>query len=307
MKRLIAICGPTGSGKSDLALAVADRVKSSIVNYDSIQIYREFDIGSAKLPAQQRAGVPHHLIDYLDPDAEFTAADYGRASYSICRDLNVRGETPILAGGTGFYLRALLSALPELPPKSAETRARLLKIWAKRGGPRHLFSLLRRVDPESASRIDPANMHRVTRAVEVWKESGRPLSSWKAPDASSPRRFNALLLGLAVDRTLLIRKLETRVDEMYSKGLVEEAEAIARKWGRTIAPLSSIGYREALELLDGKLSREEAIAETKRRTRAYAKRQMTWFRGEQGVHWLDGDGNRASLVQEAVSVIESWG
>lgn len=288
-----------------MALALAVRLRSAIVNYDSIQIYREFDIGSAKPPASERAEVPHHLIDYLDPDAEFSAADYGRASYSICSDLNDRGETPILVGGTGFYLRALLSDLPALPPKSAATRARLLNIWSKRGGPGRLFALLRRVDPESASRIDPANMHRVTRAVEVWKETGRPLSSWKAPDAATPRRFNALLLGIAVERASLIRKLDTRVDEMYAGGLVEEAEAIARKWGRAIAPLTSIGYRESLEYLDGKCSREEAIAETRRRTRAYAKRQMTWFRGEQGVHWLSGDGNQASLVQEAVRVIES--
>jgi len=306
MNRVIAICGPTGSGKSALALALADQTHSSIVNYDSVQIFREFDIGSAKPSLRERAGVPHYLIDHLDPDVEFSAADYGREAFAICTSLNEKGTIPILAGGTGFYLRALLCDLPELPPTSPETRKRLHEIWSRASGPRHLFELLRRVDPVSASRIEPRNMHRVTRALEIWLLSGTPLSARKAPDASSPRRFDALLLGIAVDRKILVQQLDRRVEEMYVAGLVEETKAIADKWGRNVAPLASIGYREAIEILEGKRSRSSAIDETKRRTRAYAKRQMTWFRGEAGIHWLNGAENQASLVQEAVRVVESW-
>lgn len=305
--RLIAICGPTASGKSRLALELAPMLGAEIVNFDSLQIYRRFDIGSAKPSSEEMLQVPHHMIDVADPDERFTVADYARSADEVCASLQSREILPLFTGGTGFYLRGVLTELPPLPGRSDEIRSRIASIRSKPGGPTRLHALLRRLDPVAAGRIAPNDSHRVERAIEVAMLTGKPITDFTPPTSRSPRRYDALLLGIAVPREELVGRIDERTETMYRRGLVEEAAAIARDFGETIAPLQSIGYREAGEVSRGESTLSDAIAETKRRTRAYAKRQMTWLRGEDGVKWLDGsEAASPRLLQQAREVIESW-
>lgn len=282
---LAVILGPTGSGKSELALRLALAIDGEIVNYDSMQIYRGFDIGTAKPSESERRAVPHHLFDIAGADDEVNAADYARRARAVCDDIERRGRTPILAGGTFFYLRAVLSGLPEMPGRDETLRTRIRRIATKSRGPMHLHAWLSRVDPVSASRIPPRDRHRVERALEVWIVSGKPISSWERPGESS-EELPSIKIGLQVDRAILIEHLDARVEAMYRAGLVDETAALLARYPATARPFSSIGYREAAAVVRGELDLPSAIAATKRRTRAYAKRQMTWLRSERNVHWV---------------------
>jgi len=270
----VVIAGPTGVGKSDLALRVAEALGGEIVNFDSIQLYRGFDIGSAKPAPEVRARVPHHLFDVIEATDEFNAADYAR----LARPLLEKIRLPILVGGTFFYLRALLSGLPEMPARDVELRARLRKIPLPR-----LYRWLRKVDAESAKAIAPGDRHRLERALEVWIQSGRPISSWKRPSAED----DAVKIALLLDRGELAKRLDVRVEEMYRRGLVEETRKLLARYPKTARPFSSIGYREAVAVIDGTMTMDDAMRETRRRTRAYSKRQMTWLRSERNVHWVE--------------------
>lgn len=254
------------------------------MNYDSVQVYRGFDLGSAKPSLQQRARVPHHLFDIVDADQEFNAADYGRMAREVCAAIDARGHRAILAGGTFFYLRALLSGLPEMPGRDEALRARIRAIAAKPRGAARLHRWLSKIDPRSGRKIAPADRHRVERALEVWILGGRPISSWE-PDASDA--LPSLKLGLAIDRQRLGPILDARVDAMFRAGLVEETRALLARFPAEARPFGTIGYKEAAAVVRGEMNEDEAIAETRRRTRAYAKRQMTWLRSERNVHWLD--------------------
>lgn len=282
--KLIVIAGPTGSGKSALALRLARLAGGEIVNYDSVQIYRGFDIGSAKPSRADRELVPHHLFDIVDADEEFNAADYARAARAVCEDIQSRGRRAILVGGTFFYLRALLGGLPEMPGRDEGLRKRIRTISLRPRGPARLHRWLSRVDPVSGRRIPPADRHRVERALEIWITSGRPISSWDR-DAAAERP--ALKFGLRIDRAALVTRLDTRVEKMYQEGLVEETRRLLERFPANARPFGTIGYREAAAVARGELTEPEAIAVTSRRTRAYAKRQMTWLRAERNVHWLD--------------------
>ena len=286
---LIVIAGPTGSGKSDLAVNLANRLGGEVVNYDSVQIYRGFDIGSAKPPAELRQLVPHHLYDFLDAEEEFNAADYARVARGVIDGIVARGKRPVLVGGTYFYLRALLAGLPEMPGRDEATRARLRRIAATPRGQQRLHRWLSKIDPESGRKIAPADRHRIERALEVWIASGRPISSWERPTSESVSELPSIKLALALDRARLVERLDRRAEQMYRRGLVDETHELLRRHPRTARPFGTIGYREAVAVIDGTLSEDDAIAETRRRTRAYAKRQMTWLRSERNVHWLDAD------------------
>jgi tRNA dimethylallyltransferase len=283
----IVIAGPTGTGKSDLALRIAETVGGEIVNYDSVQIYRGFDIGSAKPSADVRARLPHHLFDIIDPDVDFSAADYARLAGEACREITSRGKRPILAGGTVFYLRALLHGLPEMPGRDADLRARIRRLAGRPRGNVWLHRWLSKVDPQSGGRIAPADRHRVERALEVWLLSGRPISEWERPTAGTAEEMAATKIGLTLERSRLVERLERRVDSMYAAGLVDETRGLLAKYPRTVRPFGAIGYAEAVAVVMGEMSVDTAIAETKRRTRAYAKRQMTWLRSERNVQWID--------------------
>lgn len=300
MPKLIVVTGPTGSGKSALALRLAKAIGGEIVNYDSVQIYRGFDIGSAKPPLSDRTLVPHHLFDLLEAHHELNAAEYARAARQICDDIHHRGRRAILVGGTFFYLRALLEPLPEMPGRNASVRARLRAVAETRRGAGRLHRWLARVDPQSGQKIAPADRHRVERALEVWITSGRPISSW-APGRAE--ELPSIKLGLHIDRQLLGPMLDARSEAMYRAGLVAETRALLQRYSATARPFGTIGYREAVRVIEGAMSEQAAVAETSRRTRAYAKRQMTWLRSEQNVHWLDAVNHEQTLAA-ALRLIE---
>lgn len=302
---MIVIAGPTGVGKSDLALRLAETVGGEIVNYDSVQIYRGFDIGSAKPSREVRARVPHHLFDIVDATDEFNAADYGRLARSTCEDITARGKVPILVGGTFFYLRALLTGLPEMPGRDEELRGRLRRIAQTARGPARLHRWLSKIDPQSGRKIAPADRHRVERALEVWIRSGRPISSWEreSDETTALKASGALKLALMIDRPQLVAALNARVEAMYAAGLIDETRGLLERFPRTARPFGTIGYREAAAVVAGEMTRETAIEETKRRTRAYAKRQMTWLRSERNVHWIEA-ADREKAFAAALRQIE---
>lgn len=293
---MIVLAGPTGSGKSELALRLAHALDGEIVNYDSVQIYRGFDIGSAKPPLCERALVPHHLYDIVDADQEFNASDYGRVARELCASI----ETPILVGGTFFYLRALLSGLPEMPGRDEALRARIRRIAATPRGQARLHRWLSKIDPRSGRKIAPADRHRVERALEVWITSGRPISSWE-PEANE--ELPAVKIGLQVDRERLRAALDARVEEMFRSGLVAETRALLERFPATARPFGTIGYKEAAAVVRGEMTEAAAIEETRRRTRAYAKRQMTWLRSERNVHWVDAN-DRDEAFAATLRIIE---
>ncbi len=299
---LIVVAGPTGSGKSELALRLAEMLGGEIVNYDSVQIYRGFDIGSAKPSAAQRQRVPHHLFDILDADdGDFNAADYAKRAHEVCADIQARGKRVILAGGTFFYLRALLSGLPEMPGRDEPLRDRLRAVAGRARGAERLHRWLSKIDPQSGRKIALADRHRVERALEVWITSGKPISSW---ERDGEQELPSVKLALDVERKQLAAMLDARVEIMFRNGLVDETRSLLEQYPATARPFGTIGYKEAAAVVRGELAEAEAIAETRRRTRAYAKRQRTWLRAERNVHWLDGS-QRDRAFAEALRIIQA--
>jgi tRNA dimethylallyltransferase len=284
---LLVVAGPTGVGKSRLALQLAEELGGEIVNFDSIQIYRGFDIGSAKPDAEERARVPHHLVDIIDAEQEFNAADFAARARVVIGDITARGKRAILVGGTFFYLRALLAGLPEMPAREETIRARLRAAASRPRGARWLHAWLSKIDPQSGRKIAPADRHRVERALEVWMASGRPISSWERPAGPAAEEIPAIKMAMRMERQALVAALDRRVDAMYAAGLVEETRSLLARHRREARPFGAIGYAEAVKVVTGEMRVEDAVAETKRRTRAYAKRQMTWLRSERNVQWLE--------------------
>lgn len=305
--KIIALMGPTGVGKSAVASALAPRVAGEIVNFDSVQVYRGFDIGSAKPDIATRTSVIHHLIDAADPEEHFDAASFSDRARACCLEVIQRDRTPILVGGTGFYLRALLAGLPELPPRDEALRARIRRIAESVRGRARLHQWLATVDPMTALRIEPADRHRVERALEVWILTHKPISAWKRPGAGTPLRMPAIRIVLTLPRPYLVEVLDQRVDLMYEEGLLAETSRLLERHPHTARAFGSIGYREAVQVLNGSMTKESAIQETKRRTRAYAKRQMTWFRGEQDLHWIDVSDGRENALERIVEIVRASG
>ncbi|MBV9268422.1 MAG: tRNA (adenosine(37)-N6)-dimethylallyltransferase MiaA [Acidobacteriaceae bacterium] len=302
---VIAVAGPTGSGKSELGLAIAEAFKGEIVNYDSVQVYRGLDIGSAKLPASARRGIPHHLIDVLDPIADLTAGAYARMARGVLTEVWGRGRLPILVGGTGFYLRALLDGLSPAPERDPKLRSRLAVIAVRRPGALHRF--LRCVDPDAARRIHANDLQKLIRAIEMTTLAGRPSSVTQTLPRHKLEGFSVLKLGLAPDRAQLRDRLNTRAIRMFEQGLVEETRRLLNNGvPANTKALQSLGYKQALAVLSGATSVEHAIAESQARTRQYAKRQFTWFRADPEVHWLHGFGAEPGIQQEALRQVASF-
>ena len=294
---LIAVVGPTGSGKSDLALAIAQAFNGEIVNCDSVQLYRYLNIGAAKTPVWERRGIPHHLIDLLDPDEHFTAGDYARVARRAVREIADRGRVPVVAGGTGFYLRAFLHGLFEGPSRDTALRERLAS--RKTGS---LHRLLQRFDPAASARIHPNDTNKLIRALEVCLVARRPMTDLFVSNASRPLEgFRVHMIGLDPDRDELARRIAERCISMFERGLVDEVKRILEMgFDPSSKALQSIGYREAILYLGGKLDLSEAIDRTQSATRQYAKRQRTWFRRESGVQWFRGFGSDAEVVDRVV-------
>lgn len=297
-RKVIAILGPTGSGKSDLALAVAQAFDGEVVGCDSLQIYRYFDIGTAKLPPAERRGIPHHLIDILNPDQIFTAGEYARVARRVLDDVSARGRLPVVAGGTGFYFRALVDGLFPGPSRDQDLRDRLAV--RERRKPGAVYRLLGRFDPESAARIHPHDFPKLVRALEVCLLTRRATTDLFREGRDALRGYDVLKIGLAPTRDQLYERLDRRTEKMFQGGLMEEVQGIlARGFAASSKPFESHGYRQALQLLSGELNLKEAVFYAQRNTRRYAKRQVTWFRQERQMEWFSGFGND-SVTQDAV-------
>ena len=274
---LIAIVGPTGAGKSELALRIAENLDGEIVNCDSMQIYKYFDIGTAKLPIAERRGIPHHLMDFVEPTQTFSAGDYARAARIAIADIGRRSRLPIIAGGTGFYLRALLEGLPDLPSQNPALRERLARWSGER-----LYKALKRLDSRAASRLLLQDRMRITRALEIRLLLGHAAPPLEIRPALA--EYSVRKLALIPPRDELYRRLDLRTERMFRDGLIEEVEGLlAGGLPPTAKPFEAVGYRQALALVQGRTSLDVAIAQAQQATRNYAKRQITWFRNDTGV------------------------
>jgi len=299
---LVTVAGPTGSGKSELAIFLAGRFGGEIVNCDSLQVFRHFDIGSAKLPERERQGVPHHLIDILNPDQIFTAGEYARLARETIAGISARGRLPIVAGGTGFYLRALLEGLFEGPSRNQALRDRLAAREARRRGSLH--RLLRRFDSLAAARIHPNDVPKVMRALEVCLLARRPVTELYRRGRDRLRGYRVLKLGLMPERQPLNQRIDARCAAMFEGGLIQEARAIQAMGYASAKPFEALGYKQALQAICGELKEREALFYAQRYTRRYAKRQITWLRKESGVEWLRGFGESPQIQAAAARLVE---
>jgi tRNA dimethylallyltransferase len=329
------LLGPTASGKTALSLALAERFAGEIVSCDSVSIYRSLVIGTAKPTEEERRRAPHHMLDLVAPDEPFTAGDYARLARQALGEITARGHLPIVAGGTGLYLRALLEGLFPGPQRSEELRRRLRRRLRQRGS-EHLHKLLTRLDAPAAAAIHPNDAPKLIRAIEVCLLARRPMSELWQRGREPLRGFRVLRLGLNPERSLLYERINQRARRMFDEGLVEETRNLLARYGASApaprpdeheilssastlpggtrrpggrryvvsweppAALNSLGYRQAAQLLSGELDREQAIAAAQQGHRNYAKRQMTWFRREPEVCWLSGFGDDEHVQQECI-------
>jgi tRNA dimethylallyltransferase len=309
---VVVVLGPTASGKTALALAIARRFRGEIVNCDSVAMYREFDIGTAKPSAAERAEIPHHLLDCVDPLADVSAGDYARQARQILREIALRESEPrrhlpIVSGGTGLYLRALLEGLFPGPQRSEELRIKL-RDRVQKNGTEHLHRILRRLDSSAANRIHANDVPKVIRAIEVClaaRQSSRQNMTELWQQGREPLHgFRVLRLGLNPEREVLYARINQRAANMLDQGLIAETERLVAKYGAQARPFASLGYKQALQFLRGELDRESALSAAQQAHRNYAKRQITWFRREPDVHWLAGFGDDPAIQAEGIATVE---
>jgi tRNA dimethylallyltransferase len=299
---LIAIVGPTGSGKTALALAVAEHFQGEIVNCDSVALYRGLDIGTAKPSPEERGRAPHHLFDILELAQVFTAGDYALAARRVLAEIADRGRLPILVGGTGLYLRASLQGLFAGPKRSEVLRKRLREIVRRKGSP-YLHRMLVRLDTVAARRIHANDIPKLIRALEVCLESRQKMTELWRQGRDPLSGFRILRIGLDPERAALYERINQRARRMFDSGLVGETKRLVECCGASVPPLQSLGYKQALQLLRGEVDHESAITAAQQAHRNYAKRQLTWFRHEPEVHWLHGFGDDRKIQARALHIV----
>ena len=300
---LVAVVGPTATGKSALALALAERLGGEIIACDSTAVYRGIDIGTDKVPVDQQRGIPHHLVDVVDVTETYSAARYAQDAAAILRDVTSRGRLPVLVGGTGFYYRALVRGLFPGPARDEPLRARLDRVAARRGVG-SLYRWLARVDAPSAARIQPRDQKRLVRALEVYLVTGRSLTSHFALTVSPISGWHVLTLGVNLPRAALLPRVTARVDAQFASGVVEEVRAlIARGVPATAHAFSGLVYRQVVEMLQGQRDEPATRALIVQENMRYARRQLSWFRNEPGVHWIDGPGESAAAIEAASAYV----
>ncbi|MBI5563032.1 MAG: tRNA (adenosine(37)-N6)-dimethylallyltransferase MiaA [Deltaproteobacteria bacterium] len=283
--RIVIIAGPTASGKSGLAVELAERFGGEVVSADSMQVYRGMDIGTAKISVSWRRGVPHHLIDVCEPSEDYSAARFAKDAGEKIDEIRARGRSAFIAGGTGLYIKALVGGLCDAPSGDRALREALMA-EAEADGAASLHERLRAIDPASASAIHPNNLPRVIRAIEVAMLTGRPISEAHRGHGFAQAPYDTLKIGIMAERDALCKAIEERVDGMIKAGLVEEARGLFGRYGHGVKPLSGLGYKEMAGYLNGLYPLGEAVSMLKTNTRRYAKRQMTWFRKDAGIRWF---------------------
>jgi tRNA dimethylallyltransferase len=296
------VLGPTGSGKTALSLALAERFHGEIVNCDSVAMYREFEIGTAKPTACERARVPHHMLDVVDPLGFMTAGEYARQTREVLQQIKARGTLPIVVGGTGLYLRALLEGLFAGPQRSEELRARLRE-RSEEKGTGYLHRLLTRLDPAAAGKIHAHDTPKLLRAIEVCLASRTKMSEMWKQGRDGLQGFRIVRLGLDPDRKTLYDRINQRAQRMFDGGLLDETLSLLEKYGSAPRPLSALGYKQAVALIRGEFEREDAVKATQQAHRNFAKRQVTWFRREPDVIWICDFGDDARVQSEAIQII----
>jgi tRNA dimethylallyltransferase len=300
---LVVVLGPTASGKSVLGIELARRFNGEVAVCDSTQVYRHFDIGTAKVPMAEQREIPHHLTDVVEPDEIFTAGEYRRRAIAVLDDLKRRGKLPVLTAGTGLYLRALLEGLADAPERSEELRSRLREI-VQRHGPEYLHRLLARIDPEAAQKIAVRDTQKAIRAIEIHILARQTLGEIHRSGRDPLQGFRVTKIGLVPNRKALYAHIEARTREMIAAGWVEEVRALLAMGIRADAkPFQFIGYRELADHLERKTDLEEVMPRIQQATRQFAKRQITWFRREPDVQWLEGFGTDRQVLDRAVEIV----
>ncbi len=302
---LIVLVGPTASGKTSLALRLAEEFNGEIVSCDSVAVYREMEIGTAKPTREERALIQHHMIDIASPDEACTAGDYSRQAREALIGITERGHLPIVAGGTGLYLRALIDGLFPAPPQKPGQRERLRTLATSRG-PAYLHRILTRLDTAAAAAIHPNDLPKVVRAIEVSLAADQPLTQQWEKGRDALTGYRILRLGLNPPRQRLYERINQRAAAMFDRGLIEETERLIARYGPDCRPLTSLGYAEATAVLQNEITREQAVAQAQQGHRNYAKRQLTWFRREPNMHWLEGCGGDAEIIDKALHLTASF-
>ena len=301
---LTVVLGPTGSGKTALSLALAEQFRGEIVNCDSVAAYREFEIGTAKPRQDERLRAPHHLFDFVAPTDSITAGEYARLARQTVAEIRSRGNLPIVVGGTGLYLRALLEGLFPGPQRSEELRERL-RNEARQRGWAHLRGVLQRLDPAAAEKIHANDAPKLIRAIEVCLASRQPMSELWKQGRPALSGFQVLRIGLDPDRNELYERINERARQMFELGLLEETGRLRAKYGEAARPMDALGYKQCVQVLRGELDAATALQLAQQGHRNYAKRQMTWFRREPEVSWLKGFGGDPAIQQKAKALVEA--
>ena len=287
--RIAVICGPTGVGKTTAAIEAASALDAEIISADSMQVYRYMDIGTAKPSTLEQARIPHHMIDIVDPDEPFDAQRYADMSQNLIFKLAEQGVPVLVAGGTGFYIRALIHGLFESGSGNSEIRLNLNK-EAEAKGTDELYQRLCKCDPDAAAKIHPHDAFRIVRALEIYETTGQPISACQQEHRLAPPLFDVLKIGLFRQRDILYERINRRVDLMVEEGLVDEVKSLRKRgYSSELKPLQSIGYRHILDFFEGRLSWDDTLLTLKQDTRHYAKRQLTWFNADSQVKWIDAD------------------
>ena len=299
---LVVILGPTASGKTALSLAIAQEFHGEIVNCDSVAMYREFNIGTAKPSVAERELAPHHLVDFVDPTHDVTAGEYARQARAVLSEIDSHHRMPIVVGGTGLYLRALLEGLFAGPERSEELRNKLRERATTRGSG-YLYKILARLDRAAAKKVHPNDVPKMIRAIEVCIASRQKMSELWRQGRDPLTGFRIVRIGLDPERAALYERINQRAAKMFETGLIDETQALFNKYGERARPLSSLGYRQGLQMLRGELTLEQALKAAQQAHRNYAKRQMTWFRREPDVLWLKGFGDEAHIQHEVVEYV----